>query len=190
MNMLIRRMGVFGICLFFAIGAMETFPLLPNNTLDTFRLLGQQRSLGLRIIDNAYVLGYRPIAEHAQALDAIQKSIEPWEQEQKILVSGGFSDDINLLLLQTQPDFSSIDSAVHIIIRNPGNIDPAQLTILATHENNYFIGMSLALSLYQDKIHSLTLSYFGIQLALTVMLLGCWLFLIKKKGAGDSAPLR
>lgn len=178
-----RLFGILGFFLFIFIIGFEALPLMPNNTLNTFKLIGMQRSLGSRIVSSALVLAYQPEAEHAAALDIIQKSIGPWEQVQAGLYSGaqtqGLStalpDDVAQLIAQSEPDFASLDGAAHAVLKSPEHINPLQISILVDHRDAYFITMSQVLNLVQQKITTAATVYFLIELVLESILFIGWL---------------
>lgn len=181
MTFYMRFLLLTSLVIFVLLISMEVLPLLPNNTLDSFRLIGQQRSLSLRMIKDSLTLAYRPNDEHAEALDELQKSIGPWEQTQSDFYNGtrglGTSSplpsDSFLLIQQSEADFSSMDAAFHQVLARPEHIDPLQITILIAHANPYFLAISQSLTLLQTDIENMAHGYFVFELALELLLAFC-----------------
>lgn len=169
----VKRIGIFGVIAFILILFLEVIPLLPNSVLDNFKNIGQQRSLGLRMVNSAYILASHP--NQAEAVDIIQKSLPVWEQEQQTLIGANLPADIKLFISQSQPDFASLDQALHAIIRAPGSVSHIELQILADHEDSYFVFMSQALNADQQEIYSNSSLFFCIELILEISLLLMWI---------------
>lgn len=183
----IRIWGIFGIILIVFTIAFAALPLFPSSALDVIRITVRQRALEERIVKNVVVLAYQP-ESHVQAVSELQNTLPTWEQVQNGLMNGDQSlgisanqpDDVKLLLLQAQSDFVSIDTAVHQILAHPSQVDPTQLTIVLGHEQAYYTTMAHVDTVSKDHITQITRIYFGIGMAISLVLMVIWIRMFKE----------
>jgi hypothetical protein len=178
----IRIWGIFGIILIlFSIG-FAALPLIPNSSLDVIRITVRQRALEERIVKDALTLTYQP-SSRVQAVSELQNTLPVWEQVQNGLMNGDTSlgispnqpSDTKLLLLQAQSDFVNMDTSARQILAHPSPVDATQLSIILQHEQSYYTTMAHVDSLSEDHILWITRLYFGIGIAISIVLLLIWI---------------
>lgn len=180
--------GIFGILLIFFFIAFAALPLFPNSTLGVIRIIARQRTLEQIIVKDVLILAYRPAPDHVQAISEIQNALPTWEQVQTGLQKGDDSlgishnlpPEIHLLLLQSQSDFTSIDTAAHQVLAHPSKIDQTQLLIILQHERAYSLAMFQVSDLFESHIHGISQAYFGIGTAIGVGLMLIWVTFFRK----------
>lgn len=187
-RILSRALGWFGILLLFASLVFEAFPLMPNNTLNTFHLAARQRVLAEHIVKDIFILAYRSSPDdQAEAISEIQTALPVWEQVQTGLQNGDTSlgispnlpGDMKLMLLQVQPDYAYLDAAARRILARPSPVDPTQLSIVLQHDQPYYISMGQTVNIFQDDINNTARVYFEIELGIGIFLMIIWIsFLI------------
>jgi len=175
-----KRAGAFGIIIFILLCLLEALPLFPNNTLDSFRLVGQQRSVGLRMINNAYIVAYMPPQYRNDATAIIAQDLPGWELEQKSLESsaGGLPPSLQAIIIQSDQSYSNIDTALRAIIAKPSGFNPVETTVLRANEGDYFDIITQGLLLFQQRIIDMSRIFFSIELSLELILLAIWIRLI------------
>ena len=154
--------------------------------------VGLQRTRVQAITKNVLILAYRPAIEHPQAISELQNTLPRFEQTQRGLLSGDVSlqlptrvpEDITQLVLTTQSDFISIDTATKVILSNPHNADLIQVAIVVEHEHNYALTMNTVNTAWQLRIDSAFLHLYWIESGLVGMLIlvigGNYLFIARR----------
>lgn len=183
-----RLWGIFGIILILFLITFTAFPLMPNDTLGTTRIIARQRTIEQLIVKDVLILAYRNTADHAQAVSELQNALPAWEQVERGLQNGDASlgishnlpPEIHLLLLQAQSDFTSIDTAAHQILAHPSNVDQTQLMIILQHEHAYSITMFQMSDLFEGHIQVISKVYFGFGVAISLGLMAIWVKLFKE----------
>jgi len=185
-KVIMRVLGGLGVFLLFASLAFEALPLLPNGTLNTFHLAARQRVLEEHIVKNVLILAYRPQDEHTEAISEIQTALPVWEEVENGLQNGDASlgisshmpQDIKLMLLQAQPDFVYLDTSARHILAHPSPVDPVQISIVLQHDQGYYIAMGQAVNVLQDDLSRMTVTYFWIELSMSMLLMIIWISFI------------
>jgi hypothetical protein len=156
---------------------------MPNSTLSVIRVIARQRTIEQLIVKDVLIMAYRPTADHVQAISELQNALPNWEKVQNGLqngdadlgISSNLPSDIKLLVLQSQSDFTSIDTSAHQILAHSSEVDQTQLLIILQHERAYSLTIFQVSSLFEDHILGVSRIYFGIGVAISVALLCIWI---------------
>lgn len=183
----IRIWGVLGIILILFSIAFAALPLLPNSSLDVIRITVRQRALEERIVKDVLTLACQPTSK-VQAINELQTTLPTWEQVQVGLLNGDASlgispnppEDINLLLLQAQSDYMSIDTAIHQILAHPSTVDQLQIAIVLQHDSGYYTTMAHVDMLLEAHVQFVAKLYFGFGVAISIGLLLIWMQFFRK----------
>jgi hypothetical protein len=182
-----RILGGFSVFLLIISLAFEALPLLPSNTLNSFKVISLQRALGQRIAKDALILAYdNSPDERTEAISEMQNVLPYWEKIQNGLQHGDTSlgipsnlpSDISLIAAQSQPDFTYMDTSAHKILAHPSPVEPVQLSIILQHNNTYFLSMAQITNLMQQHIQSAAQMYFAIELCIGIALMLIWIVFI------------
>lgn len=144
-------------------------PLLRLPVLTTLNNMSLQRIRCERIAKNALILQYRPEEEHPQAIAELQNMLPGWQQEQTDLKS--FPDNqVNLLLLQSQADYTSITSALTNILATPSKpVDSTQVKIILSHESAYFVVSGQMQMLMQQTVITTSIQVVVVELIIVIL---------------------
>lgn len=183
----IRVLGVFGIILILFSIAFAALPLLPSSTLGVIRIIARQRTLEQLIVKDVLILTYRSSGDRVQAISEIQNALPTWEKVQAGLqngdeslgISSNLPGEINLVLLQAQSDFTSIDTATHQILAHPSQVDQTQLSIILQHDHTYSLDMFQMSDLFESHILSISRIYFATGTAISIGLMLIWIRLLR-----------
>jgi hypothetical protein len=130
-----------------------------------------------RMAKDALIMTYRPVIEHAQALSEIQNTLPLWENEQAVL-NATVGLDSRPLFTQTQPDFTSMDTALTVIVAHAqAPIDRIQVQIVLDHEQEYTQTMNQLSVLRQQHIQQSNIVASWVQIVLAVLVLAAILAL-------------
>lgn len=163
------------------------------------RQVGLQPAREQRIVANVLILAYRPTSEHAQALSALQNLLPLWQKTQNGLMNGDDSlglpkrspQDIQLLLLQAQPDYVAISTATQKILDHPDRLAD-QLPIIMDHQNDYYVTMTQIVSLWQSHIDAVFYQLFwweaGLDGACLLIVVCIYLFIVRRLLRGKPPP--
>ena len=185
--LLIRAITVMSIVVLISSVLIEILPLPNNNVLTTIniiRRIEQQQSLAERIDKNILILAYRPQSEHIQAINELQVTLPIFEKIQSGLQSGDASlylpkrrpQDVQLLLVQSQPDYIAIDTAAKTILGHADSpVDLDEISIMQQHERPYFLAINNAARLWQGHILENSLGFFWTELCLGIVLLSLYI---------------
>jgi hypothetical protein len=140
-----------------------------------------QRARVERIAKNALILARQPTKDEAsQAINEMQLVLPIWQQVQTGLQAGDSSlglpgrvpANIQLLMIQAQPDYISIlTAAKKVLAGRVQSPDPIQAQIILDHERGYYLIMSQVSQLWQDHIDSSYLQTFQIELGIIALAL-------------------
>lgn len=146
---------------------------------------GLQRARVQAITKDVLILAYRP--GHIQAISELQNTLPAWEETQNGLMNGDpalqltshIPDDVKQLVLTTQPDFTSIDTAAHYILDHAATpIDAIQVDIIVSHEHSYTLAMTQVVNAWQQHIDSAFLNLFWIKTVLVAIIFACLMFVL------------
>lgn len=134
----------------------------PSNALRNASL---QQARVERIAKDVLILEYRPTSEHSQAVSELQDTLPVWQQEQTSLAT--FNDaQVQLLLLQSQSDYTPMTAALQKILATPtSQIDPVQVSIILQHEHDYAVTLNQIAMLIQQDSTSVTTQFFVFSLS-------------------------
>lgn len=155
--------------------------------------VGLQRNIAERIAKDAYILEYRPVSEHPQAINELQNMLPIFERIQQGLQAGDAAlglprrppDIILQLMLSSQPDYISIDTAARQIIKQPDTpVDKTEIDIIANHERGYFLILSQVDTVWEQYIDGAFWQIFVIEEGLTavvlVLVIGKYVFVSRR----------
>ncbi|GHO99562.1 hypothetical protein KSF_096100 [Reticulibacter mediterranei] len=139
----------------------------PTNLVDQIDL---QRIRSQLIAKDARILQMNPSEEkQAQAISEMQNALPGWQATQTGLRQGDRSlglphsvpDNVQLSLIQAQPDYIAMLNAVKAILANhSGPIDQVQVTTILNHERGYFLAMSQVEMLWQQQLDTWRQQFF------------------------------
>lgn len=140
-----------------------------------------QRARSERIAKDAMILQYRPASEWPQAISELQDTLPLWQQEQTSLA--GFPDSqVQLLVLQSNGDYTAMTQATQNILDNSGkSMDPIQTSIIIAHEHNYEVTINQAYTLIQQDIAIQDVQFIGIELIIVILSIALTVFSRPKK---------
>jgi len=157
--------------------AFQLVPLTFNETA-ILSQVGQQKTRSQRIAKDVYVLAYRPNDEHAQAISELQNTLPSWEQTQAQLQHIRISGNIDVYIVQSQPDFTAMDTASRKLLAianaNPNaKTDTTQVDIVAEHERGYYLSISQFISAFDQHVQERMqlLVYIEVGIALLILIL-------------------
>jgi hypothetical protein len=142
-----RILKVMVICLLLLLIGFEMVPI--NSIRDTQQYIVQAGFQRARRC--AYMLRYRPHAEHAQAIKELQIVLPLFQQEQALLLTNS-APEIQFLLQAAQTDYRSIVAAVHVLIVHPAT--PIELAILLVHDRGFFSKMDAVVLLLEQRLEA------------------------------------
>jgi hypothetical protein len=140
---------------------------------------GAQRMRVERVAKDVLILAYRPTGlTQAQAMSEIEDTLPAWQEVQTGLTTGDSAlnlpehppSDINALMQLSQIDYVPIVVALSSIVKHPTPIDPVQVQIVLSHENNYLNTMSRVNLAWQSHIDDMFHQLFWIEAALIAVL--------------------
>ncbi len=140
---------------------------------------GAQRMRVERVAKDVLILAYHPTGlTQAQAMSEIQDTIPPWQQVQAGLMTGDSTlglpahppSDIEALMVFSQTDYVPIEVALSSIVKHPTPLDPVQVQIILSHENEYLNTMSRVNLAWQSHIDDVFHQLFWIEVALIAAL--------------------
>jgi hypothetical protein len=178
-----RILGIFGIIAILLSSAFTAIPIIPSNALNVVRLIARQRTIEQIIVKDCLLLAYGTSSERIQALSELQDNLPMWEQVETALQNGDASlgisshlpGDISTLVLQAQPDFTSIDIAAHHILSHPSPVDQTQLAIILQHESSYSVTIFQLNGVYDAYLQEMAQVYFSIGVGVDIILFFIWL---------------
>jgi hypothetical protein len=169
------------IALLFSI-LFEIIPTLPNtvdNAVNAVHITNQQTALAERITKDALALTQD--GDHSQAILELQVSLPIFEKNENGLVKNNdpslelpmhIPGDVQLLIIQAQPDYAALDSAARSILKNADPpINPDQLAIVQQHERPYFLEMNTIAKIWQQRIDDNSAAFFQIELGFGIGML-------------------
>jgi hypothetical protein len=186
------------LALLFSIG-LETIPVFTdgsNEVVNAVRLTNQQYGLAERIAKDALVL--TQTGDHSQAILELQVTLPVFEKTQlglqkydpSLEIPAHIPGDVEILIVQSQPDYTAMDSAARSILKNadpPINLN--ELAIVQEHERPYFLEMNSISKIWQGHIEDTAHNFFSFELGFgvgaLVLLIVHWilgLFTKEKKG--------
>lgn len=183
---IIRIIFIVGIVFLALIVASDAWPLFSSSSMQFSRRAIAQRGLAERITKNALIIVCGDKSLRAQSIGELQVTLPGWERVQRGLLNGdaelGLSQDvpgnIKIVLLQARGDFSAIDAAARAILAHPDNpANATQLAIILDHEQEYYLAMASVADLWQDNIVAISKIYFGVRLAIGLILISSWILL-------------
>lgn len=138
------------------------------------------------------VLAYRPLTFHSEAVSGMEVNLPVLQQTQNGLLKGDTSlglpsnppDDVHQLLLNMQPDYSAVVSALKAILANPDKPpDPIQVDIVMQHTQPYAVGLYQAVLALTKHAEERKILFFVIDIVLAVLIFldigGGYVFLIR-----------
>lgn len=143
-------------------------PLIKSPT-NALRKASLQQARVERIAKDVMILEYRPAIEHAQALSELQDTLPVWQDEQSALAQ--FNDQqVQLLLLQSNADYTPMTAALKIILSQPASqIDPLQVSIILNHEHDYAVTINQIAQLIQQDQAAIAEQFFIFGLSALVL---------------------
>jgi hypothetical protein len=177
-----KAVAVLGIiALIFSI-LLEMIPALSNGSneaVNAVRLTNEQYALAERIDKDALTLT-QP-GDHSQAILELQVTLPTFEKDQNGLTvdndpSLGLPDhipsDVQLLIIQSSPDYAALDSAARSILDNADPpINQNQLAIMQQHERPYFLEMNTIAKVWQAHIIDTAIGFFRWELGFGIGML-------------------
>lgn len=147
-----------------------TIPFYVNES-DILYQTSLQSMRAQRMSKDVLILTYRPSISTAQAISEIQNTLPVWEQEQSTL-NATVGLDSRPLFVQSQPDYTSIDTALRSILAHAQQpIDRTQVQIVLDHEQHYTQTINQLSSLRQQHIQQSNILLAGVQIMLAVLVL-------------------
>lgn len=138
------------------------------------------------------VLAYRPLTFHSEAVSGMEVNLPILQQTQNGLLKGDTTlglpnnppDDVHILLVNMQPDYSAMVAALKAILANPDKQpDPLQVDIIMQHTQPYAIGLYQVVQAMTKHAEQRKILFFIIDIVLVVLVLldvgGGYLFLIR-----------
>lgn len=207
LRIIMRFIVIIGMILLLSSILLEMIPVFTDGSkevVNAIHLTNQQYALAERIDKDVLILAYRPEAEHASAILELQVTLPHWEQVQSGLQTSDptlqlpahVPGDVQLLLIQAQPDYTAIDSAARSILANTDPpVDPNELAIVQQHERPYFLEMSTVSKIWEGHMEQNATAFFQLELwfgvGLLVLLIAYWIpgrvihnRALKKEGIG------
>lgn len=125
-----------------------------------------------RIAKDAMILQYRTPDEQPQAISELQVLLPVFQQEQSAIQSYPDSQ-VQLLVLQSNADFTPMVDAVKSILANQGKpVDPTQVDIILAHEHSYEVAANQIVMLMQQNLNTQGTQIFGMELAIILVSIG------------------
>ncbi len=193
------------IFLLIALGVSEAIPITSGNNDSVIQ---QQATIQLArdefLVKDIFALAYRPVTVRPQAVSEIQIQLPAFQKTQAGLMNGDAalglpgnpSSGVKAGLLDAQPDYLAMTTAMQIILAHSDNTpDPIQVNIIAQHERPYTAAMYTVVILLQQEaqaraIQLLILKMTLIGLVIILVLLKYLLFtlpVIKQKIEEEAA---
>ncbi len=161
----LSRSAWIGFCLILVLSLAVSLLLLLRSVFSEPLFIAQvsaQQARSQRIVKNALILSAHPSEdERAASISQLQRILPMWERVQNGLLSGDRDislprhppDTIILAVRQSQPSFSAIDTAAHIILssRDEQTLH-TETTIILNQENDYDQKTSILVTLEQQWV--------------------------------------
>ncbi|GAC1362828.1 MAG: hypothetical protein NVSMB44_18850 [Ktedonobacteraceae bacterium] len=145
-------------------------PFLSGGDAHYINQAASQRARSLILMNAAYTLEYRPVAERTQALRDLQSTLPVFEQEQAVLLINP-ARDVQDLLQQARFDYLPL-VAVHFILAHANShVDPVEVNIIALHVRGYITTMYAVLFILPRHIEDRNIQLFVIQIVIEVVFL-------------------
>lgn len=174
--------AVIGIIILLFSMLFEIIPTLPNtvdNAVNAIHITNQQYALDERIAKDALALT-QP-GDHSQAILELQVTLPIFEKNQNGLVMDNdpslelpahIPGDVQLLIIQSQSDYTALDSAARSILANADPpINPDQLAIVQQHERPYFLEMNTISKVWQTRVDDNAAAFFQVELGFGIGML-------------------
>lgn len=152
---------ILSIFLLIVVGILEAIPVTnSNNDLVVLQQANFQLARAEFMIKDVFALAYRPATSHAQAISELQIQLPVFQRTQEGLANGdpslglpnNPSSGVKAALLDAQPDYLAITTAVSKILAHPDSApDQAQVDIVAQHERPYISAMYPVVVLLQQE---------------------------------------
>jgi hypothetical protein len=147
----------------------ELVPSLSGGDAPYINQAALQLTRSQQLTNAAYMLAYRPAAEHAQAMYDLQTILPAFEKEQNLLLTNTTSE-IQDLLQQARTDYLPIIAALQTIIAHPQSVvDPIEINIIVLHEHSYLITMNALLLILPRHLEDRNIQLFIIQIIIEVL---------------------
>ena len=117
--------------------------------------------------------------EHTQAISELQNLLPIWEHTQAGLINGdsllqlpkNVPSNIVVLMSIAQPDYQSIDAALHVIVAHPDKqIDPIEAQIVLDHEHPYVLAMTQVVNAWKLRIDDAFMHIYLIESAMVAII--------------------
>lgn len=127
--------------------------VLTFSEADILRQTTSQSTRCQRIAKIALLLEDHPSEDlRVQAISELQNTLPAWETQQARILAFK-SNDLSLLAIQAQPDFTVIDAAARVILaHSKSQADPTQVSIIVQNEHDYTVLMGQLAGLLQQHI--------------------------------------
>lgn len=160
---------------------MAGFLSLPELHTNGYTILNQvelQRTRVERMAKDAWLIADSPApVTYAQSVGELQVILPAWEKTQKGLQVGDSTlglprrvpSDVLLLIIQSQPDYTVMDSALHRILARPDDksaVLDIQAQIVLDHESKYYYLIGQVYTLWLDRIDGIEDQLYDIELVL------------------------
>ncbi len=165
----------------------EFVPGLSGGDASSMNQVSLQRTRSQILVNAVYQLAYRPVGEHAQAMDDLQTVLPAFEQEQTQLLTDP-TTNVQYLLQQARTDYLPLVAAVQIISAHPHTIvDPLEINIIVLHERSYLTTMNNLLSILPQDFENRNIQLFVIQIVIEVVFLVVF-FIVQITSAEKTPP--
>ncbi|GCE14839.1 type IV pili methyl-accepting chemotaxis transducer N-terminal domain-containing protein [Tengunoibacter tsumagoiensis] len=149
----------------------EWIPNLSGGDAHYINEAGLQRARSQMLASATYILAYRPLPEHAQAMHDLQTILSVFEHEQSTL-QGNPASDVQDQLLQANSDYLPLVTALQDIVAHPQRaINLLEVNIIALHERGYLVSMNALVLILPRHLEERNIQLFVIQIILEILFL-------------------
>jgi hypothetical protein len=142
---------------------------LSSYSSDQTNTIQQQGAISQRIAKNVLLMAYMP-SRKVNAVNELQNVLPNFEAGQKVIPL--LPATAQNILIETNPDYQDIDTAVKKILSTPDKpVDPLQAQIILDHERAYYLSISQAVAALKTNTNSHKTGLLMIELFIDVLLL-------------------